>query len=205
MFHLSTVDPATLELLKQVFTYDFVKTQFALAGGTALALQTGHRKSIDLDIFSEKAFIPTDIQNALAGIKNWHYEPTGRSERMLFCFINKIKCDFVNEPFPLLEPFFEEQGVMLYSLKDIAAMKMHTVCGRGKKKDFFDIYVLLQLFSWQEMLGWFEQKYGASQLFFLWKSISYFDDAESDPNVVGFEPYTATWEEIKKVIIATCQ
>lgn len=205
MFHHSTVDPATFELLRQVFTLDFVKNHFALAGGTSLALQTGHRKSIDLDFFSEKPFIPLDIENALAGSKAFLYEPIGRGERMLFCSINRIKCDFVNEPFPLLEPFFEKEGVTLYSLRDIAAMKMHTICGRGKKKDFFDIYVLLRLFSWPVMLKWFEQKYGSSQLFYLWKSITYFNDAENDPDISGFAPYTATWQEVKKIIIAECR
>lgn len=63
-----------------------------------------------------------------------------QSERMLFCYLNKVKCDFVHEPFPLINPFLEERGVKFYSLEDIAAMKMHTICGRGKKKDFFDIY-----------------------------------------------------------------
>lgn len=124
---------------------------------------------------------------------------------MLFSFINKIKCDFVNEPFPLLEPFFEQDGIRLYSLKDIAAVKMHTICGRGRKKDFFDIYVLLQLFGWKEMLKWFEQKYGSSQLFYLWKSITYFIDAEHDPDIVGFSPYKATWSEVKKIITASCR
>lgn len=205
MFHLSTVDPATFELLKQVFTLNFVNKQFGLAGGTSLALQVGHRKSIDLDFFSERPFMPLDVENVLAGDTTWLYEPIGRGERMLFCFINKIKCDFVNEPFPLLEPFFENDGIKLYSLKDIATMKMHTICGRGKKKDFFDIYVLLQLFDWKEMLKWFEQKYGSSQLFFLWKSITYFNDAEGDPDISGFAPYTATWQEVKKVIITTCR
>lgn len=205
MFHLSTVDQATFELLKQVFRLDFVNRQFALAGGTSLALQTGHRKSIDLDFFSQRPFIPLDIEIALAGNKAWLYEPAGRGERMLFCLINKIKCDFVNEPFPLLEPFFKKEGVTLYSLKDIAAMKMHTICGRGKKKDFFDIYVLLHLFGWKEMLKWFEKKYGSSQLFFLWKSITYFNDAESDPDINGCAPYTATWEEVKRTIIAECR
>ncbi len=84
-------------------------------------------------------------------------------------------------------------------------MKMHTICGRGKKKDFFDIYVLLQLFDWKEMLKWFEEKYGSSQLFFLWKSITYFNDAESDPDITGFAPYTATWEEVKEMVKARCR
>jgi predicted nucleotidyltransferase component of viral defense system len=111
----------------------------------------------------------------------------------------------VNEPFPLVEPFIGSDGFNLYSLPDMAAMKMHAVFGRGKKKDFFDIYVLLDLFGWKEMLRWFELKYGTSQLFFLWKSITYFVDAEEDVDIRGFEPYTATWDEVKEKIIATCR
>ena len=77
MFHLSTVDPETFRLLQNLFTVPFVKKQFALAGGTSLALQTGHRRSIDLDFFSEKPFIPIDVENILAGSTLWHYEPMG--------------------------------------------------------------------------------------------------------------------------------
>jgi len=205
MFHHSTVDAGTFSLLRKIFDIPFIKSQFALAGGTSLALQTGHRKSIDIDLFSVQLFLPQDLENLLAGIHSLQYEPVGRGERMLFCFINKIKCDFVNEPFPLIESLVEKEGIRLYSLKDIAAMKMHAICGRGKKKDFFDIYVLLHLFNWKQMLSWFEQKYGTSQLFFLWKSITYFADADEDVEIHGFPPYTASWAEIKKKLIAECR
>jgi len=146
-----------------------------------------------------------DLENLLAGLSTWRYEPISRGERMLFCFINKIKCDFVNEPFPLIEPFLEEGGIKLYSIPDIAAMKMHAICGRGKKKDFFDIYALLQKFEWNKMLDWFTLKYGASQLFFLMKSVSYFADADGDVDIRGLSPYTASWEEVKGTIITKCR
>ena len=205
MYHLSTVEPETFALLQKVFTVLFIKKQFALAGGTSLSLQVGHRKSIDLDFFSENTFLPADVEILLAETPLWKYEPVSRSQRMLFCYLDKVKCDFVNEPFRLINPFVEFIGVQLYSLPDIAAMKMHTVCGRGKKKDFFDIYVLLQLFTWEQMLMWFEEKYGSSQLFFLWKSITYFKDADEDVDVRGIKPYNASWKEIKEIIFETCR
>jgi predicted nucleotidyltransferase component of viral defense system len=152
MFHLSTVDDSTFQLLQTIFKTEFVKTRFALADGTSLALQVGHRKSVDLDFFSEREFSPRELEIVLAAIKTWQYEPVNSSERMLFCFIDKVKCDFVNEPFQLIEPFQERDGILLYSLKDIAAMKLHTICGRGMKKDFFDVYVLIQLFGWNQLL-----------------------------------------------------
>jgi predicted nucleotidyltransferase component of viral defense system len=205
MLHHSTVDPYTFNLLKELFRQPFIKNNFALAGGTSLSLQLGHRKSIDLDLFSPDAFLPQDVENLLASNSAWQYEPMGRSERMLFCNIDKIKCDFVCEPFPLIQPFIEMEGVKFYSIQDIAAMKLHTVCGRGKKKDFFDIFVLLNSYEWNQMLEWFKQKYGESQFFFLWKSITYFIDADEDVDIRGIEPYNVSWEQVKKTIIEKCR
>ncbi len=123
---------------------------------------------------------------------------------MLFCYINKIKCDFVHEPAKLIEPFISHDKVFYFFLKDIAAMKMHTVCGRGKKKYFFYIYAVLQLFNWQTLLSWFKEKYDESQLYFLWRSIIYFNDADDDPEIKGIPPYTQTWSDIKKFILTHC-
>jgi predicted nucleotidyltransferase component of viral defense system len=204
MLHHSTVDQTTFDLLQKIFTLAFVNRQFGLAGGTSLALQIGHRKSIDLDLFSPESFLPSEIENSLAESSLWQYEPMSRSEHMLFCSINKIKCDFVYEPFPLINPFIETEGVKLYSVADITAMKMHTICGRGKKKDFFDIFSLLQIYDWQQMLEWFKKKYGDSQFFFLWKSITYFKDADEDVDVRAIAPYGASWKEVKETIIKKC-
>jgi len=205
MLHLSTVDGTTLKLLKEIFTISFIQKQFALAGGTSLALQIGHRTSIDLDLFSPQLFLPLEIEALLAGSSTWKYEPMGKSERMLFCNLDNVKCDFVYEPFPLIEPFFTVDTIQLYSVPDIAAMKMHTICGRGKRKDFFDIYALLQEYSWDQMLKWFQLKYGESQLFFLWKSITYFTDADEDVDIKGIAPYSYSWDEVKAEIITKCR
>lgn len=147
MLHLSTVEPDTLKLAQEVFKLPYVAEKFALAGGTSLALQIGHRNSIDLDLFSPQPFYPREVEQVLASNQAWRYEPFSMSERMLFCYINKIKCDFVYEPFSFLEQPLTREGIQLYSVPDIAAMKLHTVCGRGKKKDFFDIYSLLHIIS----------------------------------------------------------
>ena len=119
-------------------------------------------------------------------------------------FRTHLKCDFIQEPSKLLQPFVEFEDVNYFHLQDIAAMKMHTICGRGKKKDFFDIYVLAENFGWQNMLKWFRQKYNEGQEYFLWRSITYFEDAEEDADIVGLEPYTKTWEDIKEFIKLNC-
>jgi predicted nucleotidyltransferase component of viral defense system len=195
MFHRSTIDEETYLLLKKIS---------ALAGGTSLALQTGHRHSIDLDFFATSSFNTRDIEILLSAEPSINFVPVDRTERMLFCYINKVKCDFIYEPVRMLYPFIEDDGIRYFHIKDIAAMKMHTICGRGKRKDFFDVYVLIELFGWQQMLNWFGKKYGDSQFYYLWRSITYFDDADEDVPVTGFTPYTKNWEQIKIFILENC-
>jgi predicted nucleotidyltransferase component of viral defense system len=200
MLHLTTVDTTTYLLLQDIFKTEVIKNNFALAGGTSLALQIGHRKSIDLDIFCTHQFDVKELEIILTTNSDFTFAYTGNNSRMLFGNINNIKCDFVNEPATLLEPFTVIDGVSFFSVKDIAAMKLHTICGRGKKKDFFDVYALLQLYSRETLIDWFTQKYDEKQLFFLWRSILYFEDAENDPDIEGYSPFTKKWEEIKEFI-----
>lgn len=204
MLHLSTLDTGTYQLLRDLFTIDFIKENFALAGGTALALQIGHRQSIDLDLFSTRVFNVKELEIILAESEKFRFEYTGSNSRMLFGFINQVKCDFVNEPAVLINPFLLLDDVAYFSIADIAAMKLHAICGRGKKKDFIDIYALLQLYSWGKLLEWFTEKYGVSQLYYLQRSILYFEDAEEDPDPISFAPFTKNWKEMKEFIINTC-
>lgn len=204
MLHLTTVDTATYLLLKKIFEPAIVKNNFALAGGTSLALQIGHRRSVDLDLFCIQPFNVKELEIILSSDNNFKFDYTGNNSRMLFGFINGIKCDFVHEPATLLEPFKVEDGISYFSIKDIAAMKLHTICGRGKKKDFFDVYALLQLYSLETLIGWFVKKYDDKQLFFLWRSLLYFSDADNDPDIDGIPPFTKSWEEIRRYITNTC-
>ena len=89
-------------------------------------------------------------------------------------------------------------------MPDIGAMKLHTICGRGKRKDFFDIYCLLQQFTWEQLLAFFEQKYSSDQLYFLWRSILYFNDADDDFEIEGIGQFNVSWKKIKDYITATC-
>jgi predicted nucleotidyltransferase component of viral defense system len=204
MFHLSTIETTTYQTLQKLFSIQEIKENFALAGGTSLALQTGHRQSIDLDIFSPKEFSTEELQQLLSSEFKNDFILVNRSKRMLFSFIENVKTDFVYEPAALIQPFIEYEGVNYFHLFDIAAMKMHTICGRGKKKDFFDIYVLTELLGWKEMIRLFEQKYDSSQLYFLWRSIHYFQDAEEDADIAGLPPYQINWKQIKDYIKKNC-
>ncbi len=122
MLHLSTVDHAMYALLKKIFKTATIKEKFALAGGTSLALQIGHRKSIDFDIFSPHLFDVKELEIILTTSNDYAFNYAGNNTRMLFGDINGIKCDFVNEPAGLLEPFIVADGINYFSTKDIAAM-----------------------------------------------------------------------------------
>lgn len=204
MFHLFTVEEETYRLLKKIFSMPEIGERFALAGGTALALQIGHRTSVDLDIFSTADFDTKELELLLSSEDGLNVELVGSNRKMLFTYINNIKCDFVTEPARKINMFETYDDVQYFSVADIAAMKMHTVCGRGKKKDFFDIYALTKIYGWKKMLEWFEQKYSSDQLYFLWRSIFYFDDAENDPDIKGFAPFDKNWSEIKTFISDQC-
>ncbi len=204
MLHLTTVEKDTYTLLQKLNSIPFIKNNFALAGGTSLSLQIGHRQSIDLDFFCTTPFDLDELEIVLSSNNGLSFEFFSKNSRMFFCYINKVKCDFVQEPATLINPFIEIDKVLYFSTEDIAAMKMHTICGRGKRKDFFDVYSLLELYSWEEMLSFFEKKYNKNQLNILWRSMSYFEDAENDFEIVGFNPYNKNWEEIKKLILQKC-
>lgn len=202
--HLSTIETETYEILKQIFQLGIFKNKFALAGGTSLALQIGHRHSIDLDIFTnEKLNIP-ELEAFFFKQKKLKVNTVGKNSFMLFTFINDVKCDFVEQPYPLINPFLKIDDVNYFSVEDIAAMKLHTICGRGKRKDFFDVYALLQKYSWQNLLDFFKLKYGDGQYYALYRSIQYFVDAEKDNKINGFAPYNVKWEQVKKFILKTC-
>ena len=204
MFHPSIIDAGTYSTLQKIFEVDEIKKYFALASGTSLALQLQHRHSIDLDIFSAKPINTRIIEVDISSQPGLDFKLVNSNKNMLFSFINSIKCDFIYEPAILLNPFTVNEKVNYFSVQDIAAMKMHSICGRGKKKDFFDVYVLIENFGWQTMLQWFEQKYDSSQLYFLMRSILYFNDADEDPDIEGIPPYTKSWTEIKTYIKANC-
>jgi predicted nucleotidyltransferase component of viral defense system len=102
----------------------------------------------------------------------------------------------------LVRPCFTEQGVRMFSKEDIAAMKLNAVCGRGSKKDFYDIYSLLHMFSLPDMLSFYDEKFQSDNSYMALRSLQYFEDAETDtaPELIHKFP---SWNEIKKFLVKT--
>jgi hypothetical protein len=196
MLHTKAVERNTLELLKSLMQKDYL-SGFFLAGGTALALQIGHRKSVDLDLFTNVDF---DSDLILAKLLN-DYNPTVllKMPQTLICTINQIKVDFIRYRYPLIRPLKELQGIRMAETDDIAPMKLDAITGRGSKKDFFDLFFLLKLYKITALLDLYKEKYSHQTVFHVIRSMAYFKDAENDPDplIVGEK---VGWTEVKKAI-----
>lgn len=167
-----------------------------LVGGTSLALQIGHRVSVDIDLFGEMQIDRTDLLQQLSTAGK--VIQLKESPNIHIFSIDGIKVDIVNYPYSWLSPSKTENNIRLAALEDICAMKLAAVTGRGSKKDFIDIYFLLQQFSLKEMLTLYNRKYADGSTFLVLKSLSYFEDAETDP--CPFMLINTDWETVKNSI-----
>jgi predicted nucleotidyltransferase component of viral defense system len=195
MLYTATVKPQLLELLNSMMnesTFD----SFVLVGGTSLALQYGHRDSIDLDFFGNQP-IDEDLflsKLSLFGCVRW----IKKSDNILICTVNDIKVDLVSYPYTWIGPVIHVNKLRLASDRDIAAMKLNAIAGRGSKKDFIDLYFILQRFSLNEVISFYNEKYPDGSLFMVLKSLSYFEDADLELSPKMY--IDVQWDEIKAFI-----
>ncbi|MBT4412200.1 MAG: nucleotidyl transferase AbiEii/AbiGii toxin family protein [Bacteroidetes bacterium] len=200
MLYLSTIDSKTLGLLKTLMLIEEF-SNMRLVGGTALALQIGHRKSIDLDLFGEVNFENLD---KITTFKNFgKVTVLSTSKNINIYSIDKVKVDFVNYSYPWLKDQKLIDGIRLADIDDIAAMKLAAITGRGSRKDFIDIYFLLQEYSLRELLGFYKKKYFDASEYLVLKSLTYFDDAEDDLDVNMIEKIS--WCKIKEYILKSVE
>ena len=196
MLQTQTVVPELLELLKRIMEEPLFKN-FNLVGGTALSLQIGHRNSIDIDLFGEQEI---DQNSFIETLKNFgDVLIKTSSKNILITEINTIKVDFVNYKYKLLDKSLEIDQIRMLSDKDIAAMKLNAIAGRGSKKDFIDLFFLLKKYSLKEMISFYNQKYTDGSEFMVQKSLTYFDDADEQLSPKMF--YDFNWEDCKQKIV----
>ncbi len=195
MLSLRTVEPHTLELLRAISNLS-IASDTRLVGGTSLALQYGHRNSVDLDFFGSVPFDDNMIESALKSVGT--LQVIKRTPNIKMYVIDGVKIDIVNYSYDWIDEPVIENGLRLASPKDIAAMKINAIEGRGKKKDFIDIYVLLQHYSLQELMQFYKQKYPEYSEFRALLSLSYFTDA--DEQMMPTMYIQDTWEEMKDYI-----
>ncbi len=177
----------------------FKKYDAVLAGGTALALHLGHRISIDLDFFTGKVFNPEDIISALRKT-GLHFRIISEGEGYLIFEAAGIKVSIFKYDYPFLErtPGYEE--VTVAGIVDIASMKVIAISQRGTKRDFIDLYFVLQKMPFHIIADHMIKRFGKERInpIHIGKSLVYFSDAESNPEPDYIKGSEINWDKVKK-------
>lgn len=172
-----------------------------LAGGSALALQLGHRKSYDFDFFTPEQLLAKDFAAELARVGTFTVTLLEPPHTVLGVF-NDIKLSMFRYGYPLIDKTVPFQHVQLASIADIAAMKLTAISGRATKRDYVDLYTIATKYPIDQMFVWYEQKFGnlGNNLYVLIKALGYFDDAESDEMPLLTAPLS--WEDVKQFFLS---
>ena len=196
MLSLQTVNPDTLELLKTLMHLPILG-QMRLVGGTALALQYGHRRSVDLDFFGQTT---EDVDELTQDLSDAVDDVVRRTctKRIKGYMLNGIKVDIVNYDYPWIDDPVIEDNIRLASDMDIAAMKVNAIIGRGTKKDFIDVYFLLRHYRFEDLIKMYLSKYADGSGYRALLSMSYFADADPQPMPYLFD--NVDWEVVKDKI-----
>ena len=174
----SLITPHTFQLIQQLQSLPELNG-FYLVGGTSLALQLGHRNSVDIDLFTQTDFDDNEI---IALLKTrYKTEEIFRRKNTIITLVDNVKTDFIKHDYPFILPPITEEGIIYLSKEDITAMKLHAIIQSGKRlKDFIDIYFLLQHFSMEQMIGFFVKKYSYTNPLIALKAVTYFDDIDEN-------------------------
>jgi len=202
MLFKETVDKSTLELLKDLMLDKFFDA-FILVGGTALSLQIGHRKSIDLDFFSKESFNTEEITDYLR--LNYSFELDYTSKNTIKGEVNGIQMDFIAHQYPMIEDIKMIDGIRMASLLEIASMKLNAITTKGTRlKDFIDISFLSSYFSLNQMLQAYQAKYKSNRIIAL-KSLIYFEEVNTEEPIIYLNKKSISWTNIKSRIIQMTQ
>jgi len=200
LFEESVLDSDTRRILERLGgLLCRAEHEFSLVGRTALAIQLGHRKSIDLDFFCPGTFEPEPLlQSIVDAFEDDRTVAMAAQANTLNLSISEVKVDLITYFYDRLEPPIQADGYAMFSLEDIAAMKLSAVCNRGSKKDFFDIVELLNHFELSELFDFYKRKFKSRDTFHVLRSLCYFDDAEGEPDPITLKGQS--WEGVKELI-----
>ena len=178
----------------------FVLHGFYLAGGTGLALVFGHRRSVDLDLFTEREFNPNHTRSQLSGLTGVRVRQATRGT--LHLEVRDILVSFLHYPYPLLFPLHQFNELAVADPRDIACMTLEAIASRGARRDFVDLYVVAQRYGLSQILRWFEQKYTKAPYnrIHLLKALTYFADAEAEPMPHMLVPLA--WDTIARFFLS---
>lgn len=198
MLYKETVRPQLYKLIQQLCKVPLLE-DFVLVGGTALSLQLGKRKSIDIDLFSATDFNGDEMVDFLQ--KDFNYYNQSRYKNSLMGTIKKIKVDIISHRYQWLKPAIAIDGIRMAALEDIAAMKLNAVMDNGSRlKDYVDLAFLSSSFSLQQMLDFFETKYPNNNSMMAFKSLSWFEDINFEVDI-QYVNKNLSWRQIHARIV----
>ncbi len=199
--HEKVLPQHSLELLRRLGEdTSSLLSGWTLAGGTGLAFRLGHRVSEDLDFFRTDDLDLRSLHDVLCQYGS--YETLQEAEHTLTVLLHKTKLSFFRVSDPLL---FESTPYRFFSIadeRDIALMKLAAISGRGSRKDFADLYIILQNEpSLETYFDLMPRKYDPSRLntYHILRSLTYFEDAEKEPMPQMLVPFN--WTECKAFFI----
>lgn len=194
-----TISSRHTGLLEIISKEKYICEKFYLAGGTALALQIGHRKSFDLDFFSSDDFNVNDIAFNISQNLNGIINSTG--DNTLYVTIDNIKISFISFKYRILKEFIKFSNINLASFEDIACMKCTSISQRAEKKDFYDLYEILRRLQPLELRNLLVEKYDIEGFnpYYLAKTFFYFDEVENSPDPLSLNG--TTWKIVKNYLI----
>ncbi len=175
------------------------KHKAILAGGTALALRLGHRISADLDFFTEEDF---DVESVISDIKKTklRFQVISEGEKYLIAYVEGIKFSIFKYEYPFMEKPLLHEGIPIGGILDIASMKVIVISQRGTKRDFVDLYFILQGIPFHRIAEHMIKRFDRERInpLHIGKSLVYFSDAESNPEPEYIKGKEVSWEKVKK-------
>lgn len=201
--HKNTVSDNLWVSLNKLMKMEELKN-FRLVGGTSLSLQIGHRMSVDIDLFTDAAYDSINFDRidmvmcSIFPVVEMGYGGNNSMGKSYFIGTSKsdlVKLDiFYTDSFVF--PLLIEQDIRFARLEEIAAMKLEVISNNGRKKDFWDLHELMNHFSFNQMIEFYEKRhpYGLSKKEII-TQLTFFDNANED-----FDPICLRnkyWEIIK--------
>ena len=193
-WHTETISPLLEETAARLAGSGVLKN-FYLAGGTALALHLGHRRSVDLDFFSAQPFnedvFLADLQVLPA------LTVVAKASQTLHLHVGEAKVSFLGYDYPLLFPLEDFRGIAVADARDIACMKLSALAARGSRRDFIDLHAMALRHGLRAIFDFFHRKFARVNYsnMHLRKSLTYFTDAEKEPMPEMLA--AVSWSEVK--------
>lgn len=195
MLYTETIEGGTLELLRNLQS-EVLLSSFNLVGGTSLALRMGHRKSVDLDLFTKDDFALQELRELL--VNKYDFQVSYEKGKTLKGFINNVKIDLIKYDYPQVCSVETIEGIRFESIPDVIAMKLSAICDNGSRiKDFIDIAFLSSKYSFDDMLRFYSTKFPASNQMMLAKALVYFADIDFNEDIVMLN-CDFNWDKISK-------